>query len=241
MTVIRFDHRRYGRTKMTHLIKRDLPREFPSFSLFGVIISDIDQKDVNWDRHSFIELYYQKVRKKYLTVSLGEDPTLKLYRQFYWKVIKVDPTKQRPVSEVLARRFIRRKDLPMINPVVDIFNAVSAATGVAMCAYDFDKLAGKLTMTLSTGQETFLGIGMSRPKLLESGQLIIKDENSVVSLYPYRDANHTKITINTRNILLTADGVPGLQGHVLKDSLNETVSQILQNVGGKVTEDVKLT
>ncbi len=226
---------------MTILIKNSLPRDFPQFSIFGVIIKDLNlDSPKKWNRGLFIEKYYNQVRAKYLETSIGEDSFLKAYRQFYWNVIKVDPTKQRPASEALVRRFIRRKDLPKINPVVDIFNAVSAATGIAMCAYDFNKIQGELELTVSTGDEFFHGIGWSKPRKLDSGQLIIKDEKSVISLYPYRDADHTKITRKTSVILLTVDGVPDIPGYSLKSVLEETTSLILDLVGGSVKDDVRL-
>ncbi len=223
------------------MIKSDLPRDFPRFPIFGVIIKGIDMNNaLSWNRENFIKEYYERVRKKYLDVPIGEDPILKAYRQFYWKIIKIDPTKQRPASEALVRRFIRRKNLPRINPVVDIFNAISAATGIAMCAYDFDKIQGELVLTLSTGKELFKGIGMPKPKSLATGQLIIKDKSAVVSLYPYRDADYTKITSNTVTMLLTADGVPGIPGYVLKSALDEATDCIIEHVGGSIKKVVRL-
>jgi DNA/RNA-binding domain of Phe-tRNA-synthetase-like protein len=50
--------------------------------------------------------------------SLKDHPIIRAYRDFYWR-LGIDPTKQRPSSEGLARRLLAQGRLPRINSVVD--------------------------------------------------------------------------------------------------------------------------
>ncbi|MEJ2271397.1 MAG: hypothetical protein P8X91_02685 [Candidatus Bathyarchaeota archaeon] len=56
----------------------------------------------------------KKVRDENEIKSLKDQPTVKTYREFFWK-IGIDPTKIRPASEALIRRILAGKTIPKIN------------------------------------------------------------------------------------------------------------------------------
>jgi DNA/RNA-binding domain of Phe-tRNA-synthetase-like protein len=59
--------------------------------------------------------------------------------------------------------------------------------------------------------EQFFGIGMkNKPFILRGKEIIIADTERIVALYPYRDADHSKINIETKNVLLLVCGVSGI-------------------------------
>jgi len=56
--------------------------------------------------------------------------------------------------------------------------------------------------------EKFFGIGMKELKVLAGKEVVVADEERLIAIYPYRDADVSKITPSTKNILIMSCGVP---------------------------------
>jgi DNA/RNA-binding domain of Phe-tRNA-synthetase-like protein len=56
-------------------------------------------------------------------------------------------------------------------------------------------------------------------------------------IYPYRDSDHTKITRQTRNVLIVGYGAPGITEQQLKESVETTISYIKLVSGGRNGDD----
>ncbi len=174
------------------------------------------------------------IREKYSLESLKEDPIIRAYRDFFWR-IGIDPTKTRPSSEALLRRVLRRKQIPSINNVVDSGNLASMITLVPIGLYDLSKIEGKLLIRMSRKGEEFQPIG-SEEEELTGKELVLADERKVIHLYPHRDSEKTKIYENTRKILVVACGVPGVDLKLLMRAVNLTLEFITKFAGGVVVQ-----
>jgi DNA/RNA-binding domain of Phe-tRNA-synthetase-like protein len=159
----------------------------------------------------------QRVRDEYTPQTLKDDPKARAYRDFFWSLM-IDPTKTRPAAEALIRRILNGKPIPTINTAVDAYNIASIITGIAFAAFDMALLNGDMTLRYAEPGEEFLGIGMPRPKVLEGLELVIDDGEDVVAIYPYRDADASKITLDTVDIFILGCGVPGIGGDELESA-----------------------
>jgi DNA/RNA-binding domain of Phe-tRNA-synthetase-like protein len=56
--------------------------------------------------------------------------------------------------------------------------------------------------------------------------LVLADEMQVLSIYPYRDSDHSKITVETTNALIVAYGAPGIVEEQLRRAVESTISNI---------------
>jgi len=192
--------------------------------LRSVKLKGLDVAAVRTDER-FREEVYAVLRRRYTLDSVKDDPTFRAYRDFYWR-IGIDPTKVRPSSEALVRRILQGKELPSINPLVDTFNLVSALTGITFSAFDLDKISGAVRMSWSRAGERFVGIGTGEIELT-GRELVLRDDSGPISIYPYRDSERTKTSLQTRNVLLVLCGVPGLPFH----KLAETERMMLERIG----------
>lgn len=160
----------------------------------------------------------EQIRGVYDLKTLKDDPYLRKYRDFFWK-IDIDPTKIRPSSEALIRRILQGKKLPQINTAVDSYNLASIKSGVPLAAFDSARLKGKLSMRFSAHGERFLGIGMKEPKMLSGREIVVEDREKLVAIYPYRDSDESKVTLKTTEIRIMSCGVPGVDAQKLKEAL----------------------
>jgi len=160
-----------------------------------------------------------ELRRRYNLSTLKDEPIIRAYRDFYWS-IGIDPTKIRPSSEALLRRILQGKLFPEINNVVDAYNLASAVTMISIGAYDLDKITGKLSLGISHGEE-FIGIGGKR--LITRGEIVVRDEEKIINIFPYRDADHTKITESTCEVLFLFSGVRGIERDYLLKARDTTL------------------
>jgi DNA/RNA-binding domain of Phe-tRNA-synthetase-like protein len=82
--------------------------------------------------------------------------------------------------------------------------------------------------------EPFIGIGMDKPVALKGNMLVLADTKRVLCIYPHRDANQTKITEKTRNVLLVAYGAPGITAQQLEEAVRTALDYIKRVCGGEI-------
>ena len=186
----------------------------------GLSVHEIDIEGLSITRETpelndFKNEVASKVRNVYDLEKLKDVETIRKYRDFFWR-LGIDPTKIRPASEALIRRILQGKDLPKINTAVDAYNLVSIETHIAIGAFDDALLKGRLLMRTAEEGENFLGIGMKEAKVLKGREIVISDEEKLIAIYPYRDADNTKVTDKTESICILSCGVPGVEMEQLR-------------------------
>lgn len=192
----------------------DLRARFPGLDAHLVEIRGLTVRERDPRLDAFVDVLVREFREHLKLESLKDEPSLRAYRDFYWRV-GIDPTKIRPASEALLRRVLQGKDLPRINTLVDAYNLASMRTHVAIAAFDAARVSGDLTMRLARAGETFLGIGMGEPVVLQGHEVVLQDARMLVAIYPYRDADATKVTIETKDSFFMTCGVPGIADETL--------------------------
>jgi len=175
----------------------------------------------------------EEVRREFSLEKLKDYPRVRALRDFYWR-LGIDPTKQRPSSEALVRRVLRGRKVPRINCIVDVGNAVSMVTMVPIGIYDLDKLHPPLRLRFAEEGEMFKPIGGSLEKLSRE-QIVLADLWRVVHVFPHRDCDETKVTGETRNVLVVACGVPGLGEKIVVEATREVSSKLIELCGGQST------
>ena len=116
---------------------------------------------------------------------------------------------------------------------MNAYNLASALTGISLGAYDKSYVTPPLNIRFAESNEEFWGIGMKEPKILSGLELVFADQNGILCIFPYRDAERTKITLKTKSAYVVAFGVPGISSEDLRYSL-EKVSDIIEtNALGK--------
>ncbi len=191
-----------------------LKNKYPGLSARMVKIHDVTILLQNSLLEAFKPEVYAITQKQWDLDRLKENTIFRSYRDFFWRV-GIDPTKIRPASEALIRRILRGNSLPNINTFVDAYNLASISTAIPFGAFDLDKMQGELTMREALKGEKFLGIGMENCINLSGGEVVIQDEEQLIAIYPYRDADYSKVSLSTRNVLLMVCGVPGITSEVL--------------------------
>lgn len=211
-------------------ITEELRNRYPGLQALVSHIDDVKVAKSGNELEAFSQEIFSKVKNKYTLDNLKEVPIFRSYRDFFWRV-GIDPTKVRPAAEALIRRILAGKTIPRINNVVDSYNLASIKTEVALAAFNRDELIGDLMMRQSKVGEKFLGISMDEPTTLTGSEIVIADSEKLVAIYPHRDADISKVTNSTRNILLLICGVPGIDITILNNAREHAEKYITKFCG----------
>ena len=212
-------------------IEPSLGERFPGLQVLFGYVDGVRVEDSSKELQGFKESVCAEVRGKYSLESLKDVSIFRSYRDFFWKV-GIDPTKIRPAAEALVRRILAGKAIPMINNVVDSYNLASIKTEVALAAFNRDELKGGLLMRTARRGERFHGIGMTEPMELNGMEIVISDQEKLVAVYPYRDADKSKVGAGTKNLLLLVCGVPGVNEKILSDAGKVALEIVTKFCGG---------
>ena len=209
----------------------DLSSKFPGLQARVSNIRGVTIEPSSPELEGFKTRVFEETSKRWNLDELKYNQVFRSYRDFFWKV-KVDPTKTRPASEALLRRILRGNPLPTINTLVDAYNLASVVTSIPFGAFDTDKMRGTSMMREAKPGEEFLGIGMDKPIQLSGGEAVIRDDERLIAVYPYRDADYSKVTTSTRNLLLMTCGVPGIGAEELSKAEVVGIEYITRFCGG---------
>ena len=141
--------------------------------------------------------------------DINKKEAIKATRNAY-KALGKEPNRYRPSSEALSRRVLKEKSLYKINTLVDIINYVSISTGYSIGGFDEDKIVGE-TLILTKGEKDEVFHAIGRGLLNIENLPVYKDQESAIGS-PTSDEERTKISLDTRHILIIINGYSGDRG-----------------------------
>ena len=175
---------------------------------------------------SEIEAYCKRYREELTTETLKEMTSIAATRRVY-KACGKDPSRYRPASEALIRRVLQGKELYQRDTLVDLVNLASIAFGYSIGGFDADKFVGD-TLTLGVGREGEPYEGIGRGMINIHGLPVYRDAAGGVGT-PTSDHERTKMTIDTRHLVVLINGYDGNEERVRKNA--EYIQTLLQKYG----------
>lgn len=190
----------------------------------------------------------EKTNAKLASLKAGMLPQLEQYSKDEWrnsgplmhyrdmyKKFGVDPSSKRPSADALLHRLSHGKGLYSINTVVDTYNLFSAKHEHCMAAYDADQVRFPLQLRASIEGDSVKLIGDEAVSSVEPGRLVYADQESVTCLnFNYRDAERTKVTEQTKRLILFVDGCKEMTYAEIHASLSQTATALADVTGGHV-------
>jgi len=216
-------------------ISDDLKSKFPNMNIGCAIIKGIKVKKQN----KVLDKLKKEILKDFKNLKLKdikEIPQIKSYRTLF-KAFGVDWHHRRPAPEALLRRIVSKKAVGTINNAVDATNLSILKTKVSAGIFDYDKINFPTQLKLSTDREKITLIGEDKPTMIKKGELIYADKKGPFNLdFNYRDADRTKITKDTKNLMLNVDGCDGISREEVEKALDLVCDFITRFAGGEVEQ-----
>ena len=218
---------------MKIIVSEEIERVCPGF-VGACVEAQVENSSYNAELWDEIRRLGEQCRATLTTETLKDQPSIAATRRVY-KACGKDPSRYRPASEQLIRRMLQGKELYQIDTLVDLLNVASIAYGYSIGGFDADKFAGD-TLTLGVGREGEPYEGIGRGTLNIAGLPVYRDNQGGVGT-PTSDSERTKITLQTRHLVVLINGYDGNEARVLENAryIQELCRCHAKSDGGEVT------
>ena len=184
---------------------------FPDAEIGVVVLNDVDNSDSVYEDNEIIRDDLAKANQeagKWITATpLSKNEVIKVWRDAFQKFKKKKGN--RASIEALLARIDKGNYVGGINPLVDVYNAISLTYGLPIGGEDIDNFAGNLRLTVSEeGGDEFMALGDEENNPTLPGELCYLDDiGAVCRCWNWRDGKRTMLTGNTKNAFMIIESV----------------------------------
>ena len=144
---------------------------------------------------------------KYLETDVKQIENIKGYYELH-NCFGKKSKKIRPAPEIIIKMIKTKRSIPRINPIVDIYNIISAKYALALGAHDMDHIQGNVLLKFTDGGEVFVPIGSNEVDMVYPGEYAYFDDsnNKILCRLEAKQCNYSRITKDTNRILFIIQG-----------------------------------
>lgn len=216
-----------------------ISNRFPGVKIGVVIAQGVNNKNTGENIQLLTRKAEADIRKIYRPENIALIPKINDWRQAY-RSFGCKPSEYRSSIEALLRRILNGKELPTINPIVDLYNLISIKYLLPAGGGNLDKVKGAIRLTVAQGDEYFVMLGTSTPTPLQPGEVVYRDDKEVLCrAWNYRESDTTKITHDTHNVYLLLEGLQSTGTEDIACALSELSDLISVYCGGTISSTIQ--
>jgi DNA/RNA-binding domain of Phe-tRNA-synthetase-like protein len=199
----------------------------------AIVFRDVHVAPSASDLRSQILQEVQEVRMRFAGLQdVRATPEVAGFREILRKV-GVNPRKVQPSVERLIGFALKRGDLPAINNLVDAYNLVSVRSLCSLGAHDLDTISLPVTLRRLGGHESFTPLGGTAEEPVTGGEFGYVDSGQVVLCrLDVLQAEFSKVTTSSRNVLLIVEGTVGHSAQLLDQAVQDIIELVARHCGG---------
>ena len=163
----------------------------------------------------------------------SENPVVAEWREIYRRF----RTKKgvRSSIESLLKRVSNGQSLPRINPLVDIYNAMSVKYGIPCGAEDLHAVEGDIVLSFAVGGESFRALGDDIDSPALEGELCYIDQVGVLCrCLNWRESSRTSISDTTRDAVIVVEALGSSEDRA-RAAIRELCGLLQEHAGGRLT------
>ena len=166
--------------------------------------------------------------------EIADHPAVAPWRAAY-RAFGAKPSKYRSSIEGLLRA-ARSGGVRSVNPLVDLYNAVSLRHGLPCGGEDLAAVHGASRLGGAVGGAAFVPLGPAEPAPPWPGEVIYRDDAGVLCRsWNWREAERTKLTESTRDAFLCLESLPPTEPERLRAACDDLAGLVRDLLGGETT------
>ncbi len=188
----------------------------------------------------FAELIGLSIKKKHMGLEKLKDEAEKKFKlnekliegyENYHRKLNTDPNKCSVHNLINLVR--KGGKLPAINTAVDCYNIVSLKKTIVVGAHDREKIKGNIRFKILNGTEMYIPLFQKTQQLVNTGEFGCVDDEKVLCHMDIKQGDQTKVTENTKNIILYVQGNENISKKELDEAMLEICNLIIKFCGGE--------
>lgn len=191
---------------MKFIVKKEIFDKLPT-ACFGIVVArDIDNSKVYPEVDQLLDKYINEAESYFKGKKVKETEEILPYRKAFI-ALNINPNKYLCSVEALMTRISKGKELPHINPIVDLVNAISLKYKLPMGAHDLSNQNEDIYIRVAQSDDTFLPFGSEIEENPEVGEVVYAVGHQVrTRRWTWRQSEYGKISSSARDIFFPIDG-----------------------------------
>ena len=228
---------------MRFCINNALFERFPNLRVGCILVTDVNNAAQQKKITDLLRTTENFVKQSGVdSVHIAAHPAINAWREAY-ESFGAKPKKYRSsVERILVRALDSDATLPMVNPLVDAYNAVSMRYLIPAGGWDLDKVAGDISLRFAGGDEEPVAVlGENEARSPKVGEVIYADEKSTLCRrWNWKESSRTQIDSDTRTVLIVFEALDGVEDQTLYAALAEYAS-LISDVSEKLVTQAVLS
>lgn len=205
-------------------IDRRISQIAPKFRALSITVKGARTQDLTYAKGVLQEACSVVLKDDFQWAESHINAWGEVYRQFGSK-----PNRTPCSAAALRKRVFKDGVMPSINPVVDIYNAISIRYAMPVGGEDMDAYQGTPRLTIADGSETFetMKNGEVSIENPDVGEVIWRDGIGVTCRrWNWRQCIRTRIESNTRNMWFILESLPEMPFEILQEAGQEMIQHL---------------
>jgi lysyl-tRNA synthetase class 2 len=225
------------------IIDQGIFEKYPDFIRGIIIVSGIENSPEN---KKIEGLLAEEIKNK-TGQNLINHKFVKAWDEVH-KKFGSNPNKFPPSIKSLLKRIEKGGQVPFINSVVALFNYISIKYLIPCGGDDIEKIEGNLKLGFAkrpspseTVPEVFIPLGCQEKERPEIGEVIYFDDktlNVMCRRWNWRNGEFTKITPETKKIVINVDGIGPVPKSLIEAARDELAKLLVEHCQAKLKTDL---
>ncbi|MHC1719803.1 MAG: B3/4 domain-containing protein [Clostridiaceae bacterium] len=200
---------------------------------FGIIVArGLNNQETSSEDTERLRKSEENARKTIKVEELKIQPIIKGYRSVLEKA-GINPNKFVNSMEAMMKRVLKGGQLPAINSLVDLCNAISVENQVSLGGHDLADIEDDLSVGFTKGGEKFLPFGAEEYEAVEPGELVFISGDMVQTRkWVWRQSELGKMTLETKDVFFQLTGFDDGPESPLSKALDALEEVLKEKFGG---------
>lgn len=206
---------------MKFIVQKEVFDKIEDLYIGVVVAKGIDNSKEYKDIDKMLEESMANAKKEFEGVKAKEDPRVIPYREGFQKV-GINPNKFQCSVEAMVNSISKGRDVPHINPLVNLNNAISLKYTLPMGTHNLGLSNNDVELRFAVDEDTFVPMGTDTIEKLEPEELVYVVDNKVrTRRWAWRQSKEGMIDKDTSYVFFPIDGFKGFNDDKVNEAMKE--------------------
>ena len=207
---------------MKFIVQKEVFDVLDNLYIGVVVAKGIDNSKEYRNIEKMLDESITKAKEEFKEVKAKEDSRVIPYREGFQKV-GINPNKFQCSVEAMVNSISKGRDVPHINPLVNLNNAISIKYTLPMGTHNLGLSNSNIELRFSQKEDTFEPMGSEETEKLEENELVYAVDHQVrTRRWAWRQSKQGMIDKDTEYVFFPIDGFKGIND----DRVNEAIKEL---------------
>lgn len=214
---------------MNFTITEDVFAKLPTLYVGAVVAKGVDNHLTYSKIEDLLDQNMAKAKARFAGVKVKESPLIVPYREAF-RAIGINPNRFPCSAEAMFKRLANGHDLPHINPLVDLNNAISLGHAIPMGTHTLETGQDDIQMRFAQEGDFFIPLGKEVEEEPDEGEVVYAVGHEVrTRRWTWRQSQKGMITEDTTDVFFPIDGFSDFNKAEVDQALDELTANLKEN------------